>query len=196
MRGVLQGFHEGHIAYLMLLLKRSGPMGRKSVSKLLNLSEASARTLLKRLSKAGLASIDLVAGAYLTNYGEELADEISNLVQVHQAPQIYGWSNALLIALKVPLSLELGVLEIRDIAISSGARACLVAAVSGDSLVVPGIEPSASEYIEFTNLVKSIFSEKLSLFQTIMLIDFRRSGSPIDGYRVSIAVLKHYCEGL
>lgn len=180
----------------MLLLKRSGPMGRKNISKLLNLSEASARTLLKRLNKAGIVSIDLVAGAYLTNYGEELANEISNLLQVHLAPQIYGWSNALLIALRVPLSIELGVLEIRDLAISSGARACLVATVSGDSLIVPGIEPSANEYMEFTNLVKSIFSKKLSMFQTIMLIDFRKSGGLIDGYRVGIAVLKHYCEEL
>ncbi len=171
-------------------------MGRKIASKLLNLSEASTRTLLKRLSKAGLVSIDSVAGAYLTNYGEELANEISDLLQVHPAPQIYGWSNALLIGLKAPLSMELGVLEIRDLAILSGARACLVAAVSGDSLTVPGIESTASEYIEFVNLVKSTFSEKLCLLQTIMLIDFRKSGSLVDGYRVGIAVLKHYCKEL
>ncbi|MCS7127984.1 MAG: hypothetical protein N3E36_01765 [Sulfolobales archaeon] len=196
MRGVLQGFHEGHIAYLMLLLKRSGPIGRKSISKFLNLSETSVRTLLKRLNRAGIVSIDLVAGAYLTNYGEELANEITNLLQVHLAPQIYGWSNALLVALKVPLSLELGVLEIRDLAVSSGARACLVATVSENSLIVPGIDPSASEYIEFANLVKSIFTEKLGMFQTIMLIDFKKGGGLIDGYKVGIAVLKHYCEGL
>lgn len=74
---VKPGFTAYHI-YLTLYECSKGPSGRKALSKILSIGEGSVRTLVRRLSEAGLIFVDSVAGVLLTSKGFEVLKVLSS----------------------------------------------------------------------------------------------------------------------
>ncbi|MEZ0290602.1 MAG: hypothetical protein ABWJ42_05880 [Sulfolobales archaeon] len=69
-----------HMIRALYLLSVEGPLGRGLISKYLGLGEGSTRNLMRKLRDLGLIEIDLVAGGFLTERGEELVREWSSII--------------------------------------------------------------------------------------------------------------------
>ncbi|MGC8555816.1 MAG: DUF4443 domain-containing protein [Conexivisphaera sp.] len=113
-------------AYTLLLLRREGRMGRKGLAELLDVGEATGRTVLSKLKSAGLAEADR-GGARLTPEGERRAEELGGLVDIAEAelPERYGNRIACLIVKEGCGSLGTGVAH-RDEAVKGGADGALI----------------------------------------------------------------------
>ncbi len=123
-------------AYVLLLLRR-GRLGRKGLAGLLDVGEATGRTILSKLKAAGLAGSDR-GGAYLTAEGEAEAGSLSNLVELAEAelPERYGGATACLIIKDSCEGLGSAVVH-RDEAVKGGADGALILVRRGGRLVFP-----------------------------------------------------------
>ncbi len=78
---VKPGFTGYHV-YMALAECAKGPSGRKVLSNVLGIGEGSARTLIRRLSEAGLIVVDPVAGVLLTDTGFEVLKSLRSRLYV------------------------------------------------------------------------------------------------------------------
>lgn len=76
---VKPGFTAYHV-YLVLHECFKAPLGRKTLSSILGIGEGSVRTLIRRLSEAGLVSVDPVAGVLLSSKGLEVLKLLNDKV--------------------------------------------------------------------------------------------------------------------
>ncbi len=143
-QGVRPGFEEGDVLRALLETAKV-PRGRLWLAKNLGLGEASARTLLKRLRREGLVTVDRVAGAELTEKGKKVVAPL--LISVHveetEAPSaLKGWGRVtLIVARNLSRLVETrGVIGLRDLAVAGGASAALVAVYRNEGIVVPAVE--------------------------------------------------------
>lgn len=142
-RGVRPAFTAYEVLRAITLIHSSvRGLGRPTLMKMLGLGEASTRTMLRRLSEAGLIT-SRGYGFVVTEHGRHIAELISKYVLVveHLPPdEVCSECTLSGVVLRDPLSAELGgksVLAIRDTAVREGARGALVIASEGRHLHLP-----------------------------------------------------------
>ncbi len=142
-RGVRPAFTAYEVLRAITLIHSSvRGLGRPTLMKMLGLGEASTRTLLRRLSEAGLIT-SRGYGFAVTEHGKHIADLINNYILVveHLPPEdVCSECTLSGVVLREPLSSELRgkpVLAIRDTAVREGARGALVIASEGHHLYLP-----------------------------------------------------------
>ncbi|MFW9846634.1 MAG: DUF4443 domain-containing protein [Candidatus Thorarchaeota archaeon] len=79
---VAPAFKPHHAAVALVMIGREQPLGRYELCQNLSVGEGSARTLLKRLTEAGLISPEGKQGQRLTSSGQRLFNEISRDVPI------------------------------------------------------------------------------------------------------------------
>ena len=112
-------------AYALLLL-RKGRMGRKGLAELLDVGEATGRTILSKLKSAGLAGSDR-GGAYLTEEGTAEADSLAGVLEPAdvELPESYG-SAVACVVVKNRCGALGTVVAHRDEAVRGGADGALI----------------------------------------------------------------------
>ena len=137
-----------------LLLISSEPLGRNQLMKKLELTEASTRSLMKKLAaakfvKATTKGISLnSAGAGFVN---KIKGVLSGPVQIN-----YGNFSIAFKIVNAASMVSVG-LEQRDSAIRAGAAGCLVLVYRGNRLILPGGEGMENVYIDIFNGVSQNF---------------------------------------
>lgn len=79
---VAPAFGPHHAAVALVMIGREQPLGRYELCQNLSVGEGSARTLLKRLTEAGLISPEGKQGQRLTSNGQKLFNDISRDVPI------------------------------------------------------------------------------------------------------------------
>lgn len=146
-------FSEYDLIKAMLLIGR-GPLGRNQLMRSLELSEASTRSLMKKLLVAKFVR-NTTKGVSLTPTGTTF---INNVKAVLSGPAQINYGN-FSIAFKVSNAasmINLG-LEQRDVAIRAGAAGCLVLVFKNNRLILPGGEGMENVYIDIFNGVAQSF---------------------------------------
>ena len=155
--GPLPSFSRIHVLMVLDVLYRSGPMGRASLARAVGLGEGAIRTVLSRLSEAGLVEVSR-RGCELTEEGRSLWSAIRSkllrLGEVRNAP-VEGESLAYVVR-GASHKVRLGV-EQRDEAIRAGARGAITLVFKGGKLVMPGISDDVeADYPEFSEEITAL----------------------------------------
>ena len=133
-----------------LLLISEAPLGRNQLMKILGLSEASTRSLMKKLSSAKFAKAT-TKGLSLTDNGKKFVKELKTFLSGPAQIKYGNFSVAFKVVNSAGL-VNLG-LEQRDAAISKGAGGCLVLVFRNNRLIMPGVEGLENAYLNvFTGI--------------------------------------------
>ena len=192
--GVRPAFHPGHVIKTLFYLMDSGPAGRKVLSKELDLGETSVRSLFRRLKHNGFIEIDRVAGAYLTNKGEELSKTLNEIMALYKDIKLFNWNNPVLIIISMIPPRNTPVLIIRDKAISINADAALIAFIENDELRIPGLPISSTEHHVIEEIIKKIKDKHPLNNCTIIYASLRNTPLEIEGLYLGYAIAKFYCQ--
>lgn len=124
-----RGGSPGYTVYhtlLALRILRSTRVGRPQLERILGLTEASVRTLLRRLRELGLAE-GHASGHRLTSQGEALLDTLRDLVTL-ELPGLedLGLSHAVVVPYLEPPSSLVDVYRIRDYAVRASCKSPIV----------------------------------------------------------------------
>ena len=137
-----------------LILINEKPFGRNQLMRSLELSEASTRSLMKKLLQAKFVRTT-TKGVAINNAGKVYVNKIKSVlsgpIQIN-----YGTFS---IAFKVSNSasiINLG-LEQRDSAIRGGAAGCLVLIYKNNKLILPGGEGIENVYLDIFNGIRENF---------------------------------------
>ncbi len=120
-------------AVAVLFLMRN-PVGRKTISELLDLGEGSVRTLLRKLSRQGLIESSQ-RGHVLSERGQKLVEELSEAFsEVHSVGRVEGFPAYALVVKNPP---EFKSIELRDEAIRFFAKGAMILLVKNGEVVFP-----------------------------------------------------------
>ncbi len=155
--GPIPSFSKIHVIMVLDTLYRSGPMGRASLARAVGLGEGAIRTMLGRLSSAGLVEVSR-RGCRLTEEGLELWRSLSSrlvrLGEVERAP--VGARGFAYLVREGAGRVRLGV-EQRDEAVRAGADGAITLVVREGKLVMPGISDDVdSDYPEFSEELRAL----------------------------------------
>jgi predicted transcriptional regulator len=132
-------FVEAHLVKALTLIDAEGPVGRVTLSKTLELSEGTVRTLIRHLEKGGLIRPSK-SGIALTNSGKKLCSilksRISQPAQIPKSSLTVGAFNAAVLIKDAMDSVKTG-LEQRDAAIKVGASGATTLIFSKGKLNMP-----------------------------------------------------------
>ncbi|NJE49968.1 DUF4443 domain-containing protein [Thermococcus sp. 9N3] len=122
---------EDAVAVLFLM---KNPVGRKTISELLDLGEGSVRTLLRKLSRMELIESSQ-RGHVLSGKGRELVERLSRAFsEVHAVGRVEGFPAYALIVRNPP---EFKSIELRDEAIRFFAKGAMILVVKNGEVVFP-----------------------------------------------------------
>ncbi|WP_297074279.1 DUF4443 domain-containing protein [Thermococcus sp.] len=131
-RGAYPEFTVEDAVAVLFLMKN--PIGRKTISELLDLGEGSVRTLLRKLSKQGLIESSQ-RGHVLSENGRGLIGELSKAFsEVYSAGKVDGFPAYALVVKNPP---EFKSIELRDEAIRFFARGAMILVVKKGEIVFP-----------------------------------------------------------
>ncbi|ACP48605.1 conserved hypothetical protein [Sulfolobus islandicus Y.N.15.51] len=121
-------FDEGHVIMSLFYISQLQPVGRILLMKKTGLSEASIKTLLKRLREMKLIQTDPVGGNTLTEEGNKIVSCIKNTSNIKNVTlKSLGWNSSMLIIRGgAELLKKIPVLHLRDEIIRLGAEKVLV----------------------------------------------------------------------
>lgn len=158
--GVKPAFDEYHVIKALKLIKEKQPIGRITLSKLLNLGESSTKNLIRRLNVYGLVNIDEVAGVLLTDKGLRLMSYIEGLLKFIDIDisTIVKWSSYVSAIIKGGYDLVKecgGILWLRDLVIRNGGDACLILTFKRNKLLLPSPD---KEYVIDDKLKKQVIN--------------------------------------
>lgn len=122
---------EDAVAVLYLM---KNPVGRKTISELLDLGEGSVRTLLRKLSKMNLIESSQ-RGHTLSDKGRELVERLSKAFsEVHAVGRVEGYPAYALVVRNPP---EFKSIELRDEAVRFFAKGAMILVVKNGEVVFP-----------------------------------------------------------
>ncbi|WP_297513091.1 DUF4443 domain-containing protein [Thermococcus sp.] len=122
---------EDAVAVLFLM---KNPVGRKTISELIDLGEGSVRTLLRKLSRMELIESSQ-RGHVLSDRGRELVERLSQAFsEVHAVGKVEGFPAYALIVKDPP---EFKSIELRDEAIRFFAKGAMILVVKNGEVVFP-----------------------------------------------------------
>lgn len=147
-------YEEPHVILALETINKEQPIGRLSLMKKLNLSEAPIKTLLKRLREIGIIKVDKVGGAELTEEGKNLVKEWNNKILIsHIYLNSINWKSVEIILKNGRNVLDkIGVIPLRDSIIKAGADSVLIAALTDRGVELP---PKTDE-LSIGNLLNEI----------------------------------------
>ncbi len=137
-----------------LLLISDSPLGRNQLMKKLELTEASTRSLMKKLAAAKFVKTT-TKGISLNKEGQSFVGKIKSVLAGPAPINFGGFSIAFRISNSASM-INFG-LEQRDAAIRAGAAGCLVLVYRGNKLILPGGEGMENVYIDIFNGVSQNF---------------------------------------
>ncbi|MEM1927706.1 MAG: hypothetical protein QXS85_03085 [Acidilobaceae archaeon] len=147
-RGGRPSFTLYHI-YVALRELRREPLGRPTLSRVLELSDSSVKTLLARLEKRGLVARSR-GGAYLTEAGAELLDWLESRLSICETSlSIEQWGRVAVITVACvnPPVREVDALAYRDFFISAGCSKAMIGGLVEKRITMPGLPPDLEEKI-------------------------------------------------
>ncbi len=131
-RGAYPEFTVEDAVAVLFLMKN--PVGRKTISELLDLGEGSVRTLLRKLSKMELIESSQ-RGHVLSDRGRELVERLSSAFsEVHPVGNLEGFPAYALVVKNPP---EFKSIELRDEAIRFSAKGAMILVVKNGEVVFP-----------------------------------------------------------
>ncbi|BFH74304.1 hypothetical protein SJAV_22480 [Sulfurisphaera javensis] len=134
-KGNKPNFDEAHVLLALSIIEKEQPIGRHLLMKKLGLSEASTRTMIKRLKELNLIKVDKVAGIFLSDIGEKILSSIRNKANIIENVKIssINWNSMIVKIKNGRLFLErIGLLNLRDLIIKQGATRTIIAVISED----------------------------------------------------------------
>ncbi len=140
-RGIKPKFTPYHILKTLLCLAER-PHGRIELSKKLGLGEASTRTLIQRLKVVGLVDVDRVAGAFLTDKGKEVVNEVLSRVTLVGSVNVENYCEdcrGYCIVLRKGFTIvrDKGVLTVRDLIVREGAYGAIITIFRSGKFLLP-----------------------------------------------------------
>jgi len=187
-QGNKPNFEKQHILLLLEILSNEQPLGRISIMRKLNLTEATVRTLLKRLRKEELIEVDKVGGARLSRKGIELLNYIrSNFKIIEKELKSIKWKGILiLIKKKSDLLTTIGLVNLRDLIIKFGAEKVLIAKFTDGKVELPPFK--REEFLDLLEEIESVCKEILC--ENKDLIIFIVPENKLIAYKVVLEILK------
>ena len=162
-KGNKPNFDEAHVLLALDIIKKEQPIGRHLLMRKLGLSEASTRTLIRRLRELGLVNIDKVAGIILSGKGKELLGYFLQRTVVLESIKLdtINWDASCLILRNSSSLIEkIGILELRDLIIRSGATRTLIGIVDMEEKIE--LPPKTFNESEEVKKLKGEIKEKLT----------------------------------
>ncbi|MEM1625780.1 MAG: DUF4443 domain-containing protein [Sulfolobaceae archaeon] len=188
-QGNKPNFEKQHVLLLLDLLSTEQPLGRISIMKRLNLTEATVKTLLKRLRKEQIIEVDRIGGARLSEKGIELLNYIkSNFKIVEKDLKSIKWEgNLILLKKKSYILNNIGLINLRDQIIKFGADKVLIARVMENGEVE--IPPFKKEEIMDLLLELEGICRELHCENTDLII-YLVPANKLIAYKVALEILK------
>jgi len=161
-KGNKPNFDDAHVLLALAIIEREQPIGRHLLMKKLSLTEASTRTMIKRLKELGLISIDKVAGIFITENGRKLLLNLHNKAKIIEEVSLstLGWKSQAIIVRNGKAILDrIGLLNLRDLIIKQGADHAIIAVVNEEGKIE--LPPKTFDESEEIKKLKDEIKEKL-----------------------------------
>ncbi|WP_338601501.1 DUF4443 domain-containing protein [Sulfolobus tengchongensis] len=181
-------FDEGHVLMTLLNISELQPVGRMLLMKKIGLSEASMKTLLKRLRELDLIQTDPIGGNTLTEKGQSLVFHLKNLFSIKNVVlKSLGWDSIMLVIKKgAEIVREVPILSLRDEIIRLGVEKVLICVYTKEEKIEI---PPKTEEMSLKGLLEEI-KENCSNCQPDDLILFLVPSDAHLAYSVLAYILK------
>ena len=190
-RGNRPNFDEAHVLLALSVIAKEQPIGRHLLMRKLGLTEATTRTLIKRLKELELIHIDKVAGILLSEKGKQLLNYVSEKATIIENVKLttINW-NAICIILRNLANIvgSVGILQLRDLIIRAGASKTLIGIVNQEGNVE--LPPKTFDESEEIRKLKEEIKEKLNkIYRINDLILFVEPQDIYLAYKIVVALL-------
>ncbi|ABP95859.1 MULTISPECIES: DUF4443 domain-containing protein [Metallosphaera] len=187
-QGNRPSYDEAYVMWALNLIHDEPPMGRLTLMKKLGLSEASVKTMLKRLREMGLITVDRIGGTELTEGGKKLVEGWRSMVRISEVYiNSLNWKAIQLVILGGKNLVEReGVIQLRDLIIRTGAEATLITIKENQGIEIP---PKTEDFS-----MKSLLQEVALLSSSLPVGSLIIYLIPQDihlAYKVGISLLEH-----
>ena len=161
-KGNKPNFDEAHVLLALETIRKEQPIGRHLLMRKLGLSEASTRTLIKRLRELDLVNIDKVAGIILSEKGKSVLKYFTEKAVVLENMELrtINWNAGCVIMRNLShLVDKIGILQLRDLIIKSGASKTLIGTVTEEGSIE--LPPKTFDESDEVKKLKEEIKEKL-----------------------------------
>jgi predicted transcriptional regulator len=181
-------YDESHVILALEIINKEQPIGRLSLMKKLNISEAPIKTLLKRLREIGIIKVDKVGGAELTEEGKNIINEWNKKIFIsHTYLNSINWKSIEIILKNGRNILDkIAVISLRDSIIKEGADSALIAILTDKGIELP---PKTDE-LSIGNLLKDI-KDSCTFCTTNDLIVFIIPEDNYIAYKVALLLIRY-----
>lgn len=143
---VKPNFTKYHVLKALITIYLEEPIGRLLLSKLLNLGEASTRTLIKRLRSLGVLRVDPIGGCMLSDEGRSLLEDFFSKIEiigyvneyVRGKLKLSTYSYAVILKSACEKLVPKEVTHIRDLIVRNGGLGALILCFKDGKLYMPG----------------------------------------------------------
>lgn len=190
-KGNKPNFDDAHVLLALAIIEREQPIGRHLLMKKLSLTEASTRTMIKRLKELGLISIDKVAGIFITENGRKLLLNLRNRAKIMEDVNLstLGWKGQAIIVRNGKAILDrTGLLNLRDLIIKQGADHTIIAVINEEGKIE--LPPKTFDESEEIKKLKDEMREKLGKENKIndLIVIFEPQDLHL-AYKITLAIL-------
>ncbi|QIW24163.1 hypothetical protein EWF20_08415 [Sulfolobus sp. S-194] len=189
-KGNKPNFDEAHVLLALSIIEKEQPIGRHLLMKKLGLTEASTRTMIKRLKELGLITIDKVAGILITDLGKRILSNIRSKVAISDEIKLtsINWKSELLKIKNGRIILEkMGLLNLRDLVIKQGAIRTLIAVINEEGRIE--LPPKTFDESEEIKKLKEELQSKVNNLEINDLIIVFEPADQHLAYKIALAIL-------
>ena len=149
-RGGHKGFGPGHVLTLLYFLAREGRIGRPRITRLLNIGESSAKTLLRALEESGFIT-RYPRGHALTEEGSRILSVIANVLTINILKlnlflNSKGFLECIISCREGPRDL-VSAISLRDYLVMEGCRTVVIGRMEQGRIELPGVPESIVELV-------------------------------------------------
>jgi len=169
-KGNRPNFDEAHVLIALDTINKHQPIGRQLLTRMLSLSEASIRTMIRRLRELEFVEVDRVAGIFITDKGKKLLEYLHERTIILENVMIYSiqWKvNGVVILNGINILNKIGILDLRDNLVKLGASKILIAVKNDNQIELP---PKTFDESEEIKRLKTELIEKFSNIPSDSLI--------------------------
>ncbi|MEM0449129.1 MAG: DUF2111 domain-containing protein [Methanomassiliicoccales archaeon] len=135
-KGPHPNFNLYHVWKCFDLVRRNGPIGRRTLASMMKLSEASTRTLLEHLTKEGCLELTK-RGAVITQRGQEKFQKLGmEIIELGWVELSIGKFNCCVLVRKAADRVKDGIRE-RDEAVKVGAKGAIILVAKNGKVIFP-----------------------------------------------------------
>ncbi len=159
--GPMPYFQQYHLLMALLVIRKKGSIGRKQLSRELSMGEGSVRSMLRRLTKAGLVKTER-SGNVITPAGEEMLTDIGiEVIPIEGGESSVGTEDVAVIVPGKGNSITDGFSQ-RDAAVRAGALGATTLVYRNEGLTFPpDQEPMQDQGVlhQLKNVMRSPFKD-------------------------------------